>query len=145
MRRILIGLWALVLSNQIVAHGTASAVGEPGNPKAVSRVIRIAADDIKFVPKSVTVKVGQTVKFVITNHGVLLHEFVIGDQVEQAEHEQEMQSMRAMEHKDPNAVSVKPGETQALVWKFTSVGATEYACHVPGHYAAGMLGIIQVK
>lgn len=145
MRYILISLCALVLSNQVFAHGSNSAMGSPGDPNAVSLVIHINADDIKFVPKAVTVKVGQTVRFVVTNHGVLPHEFVIGDPAEQEEHEKEMQAMGAMEHKEPNAIAVKPGQTGSLVWRFVTMGTTEYACHVPGHYAAGMVGTIEVR
>ena len=145
MKAVLVGLLTVVTSSPAFADGTISAAGGPGDAKAVSQVIHIEADDIKFVPKEVTTQVGQTVNFVITNHGAIVHEFVIGDKTEQAEHEKEMQAMGAMEHQEPNAVTVKPGETRTLIWKFRSAGTTEYACHVPGHFAAGMVGVVRVK
>ena len=138
-------LVVLLIAGPIRAHGITDATGRPGDLKAVDRVILINADDIKFDPNAITVRVGETVKFVITNRGVLSHEFVIGDKAEQDEHEKEMQSMGTMKHVDPNAVSVNPGETKILIWQFGAAGVVEYACHVPGHYAAGMIGSAQVK
>lgn len=132
-------------AGSVSAHGSSDAAGAPGDAKAVDRIILVNADDIKFDPKAITVRAGETVKFVITNYGVLPHEFVIGDKAEQDKHEKEMQSMGTMKHADPNAVSVKPGETKSLIWRFGAAGVVEYACHVPGHYAAGMIGTAQVE
>ncbi len=135
----------LIITGSVFAHGDTNIAGRPGDLKAVDRVIFINADDIKFDPKAITVRVGETVKFVITNHGVMPHEFVIGDKAEQDEHEKEMQSMGTMKHTDPNEVRVNPGETKSLIWRFGAASLIEYACHVPGHYAAGMIGTAQVK
>ncbi len=46
-----------------------------------------------------------------------------------------------MKHEDdPAAVTLEPGETKAVVWKFDKKPASplEFACHEPGHYEAGM-------
>ena len=139
MKRTHICFLTLLAASPAFAHGNSAAIGGPGDPKAVGRVILINAEDIKFDPRTITVHVGETVKFVITNHGSLPHEFVLGDKAEQDGHEKEMQAMGAMQHADPNAVSVKPGETKSLIWRFGAVGTLEYACHIPGHYAAGMV------
>ena len=135
---------AMAAAAPAFAHDHPSLAGQPGDAKAVDRVIAISAEDIKFSPATITVRAGETVKFVVTNQGKLTHEFVIGEKGEQEEHEREMQSMGAMEHTDPNAVSLKPGETKTLIWKFDGPGALQYGCHVPGHYAAGMVGEIRV-
>ena len=71
-------LVVLLIAGPIRAHGITDATGRPGDLKAVDRVILINADDIKFDPNAITVRVGETVKFVITNRGVLSHEFEIG-------------------------------------------------------------------
>ena len=121
------------------------AFGHPGSPRQVRRVIAIKALDIRFEPKRIQVHRGETVRFVVTNDGKLAHEFVIGDAQLQAEHEKEMQAMtgRPM-HADVNAISLLPGQTKSLVWTFTRDGVTEYACHMPGHFAAGMVGKIVI-
>jgi uncharacterized cupredoxin-like copper-binding protein len=39
---------------------------------------------------------------------------------------------------------VQPGKTGELVWKFNRTGRFDFACLVPGHYEAGMVGTINV-
>ena len=137
-------LTAVIATGSVFAHDHPSSAGQPGEIKAVDRVIAISAEDIKFSPTTITVRAGETVKFVVTNHGKLPHEFVIADKAEQEMHEKEMQSMGAMERHDSNALSIQPGESKTLIWKFTQPGTVQYGCHVPGHYIAGMIGSIQV-
>jgi uncharacterized cupredoxin-like copper-binding protein len=50
-----------------------------------------------------------------------------------------------MEHDDPNAKRLKPKATNEIVWRFTKRGEFEFACLIPGHREAGMLGKIVVK
>jgi uncharacterized cupredoxin-like copper-binding protein len=49
-----------------------------------------------------------------------------------------------MEHADPNQVTVDPGKTGELVWQFTKAGTFDFACLVPGHFEAGMVGKVRV-
>ena len=144
MNSIRVGLLALLVSTVSVAHEHMSSSGKPGDPGQVDQTIAISAEDIKFDPTVVFVRSGETVKFVITNYGKLSHEFMIGDRSEQEEHEREMQSTKGMGHTEPNVVSISPGETKTLVWQFGNEGTLEFACHVPGHYAAGMVGTIHI-
>jgi uncharacterized cupredoxin-like copper-binding protein len=46
---------------------------------------------------------------------------------------------------DPNAVDVPAGTTVRLVYTFDQPGTLEYGCHVAGHCAAGMRGLITVS
>jgi uncharacterized cupredoxin-like copper-binding protein len=45
---------------------------------------------------------------------------------------------------EPNGVEVPAGGSARLVYTFDQLGTLEYGCHVPGHYAAGMLGTVTV-
>lgn len=76
------------------------------------------------------------------------NEFVFGDEAQQQAHEAEMRAMASegdmMMHDEPNAVSVQPGGTKELTWRFTTPGQLEYGCHEPGHYTAGMRGDLTV-
>jgi uncharacterized cupredoxin-like copper-binding protein len=45
-----------------------------------------------------------------------------------------------MRHDDPNAVLVNPGKTEEMIFKFTKAANLEFACNIPGHYEAGMVG-----
>jgi uncharacterized cupredoxin-like copper-binding protein len=50
-----------------------------------------------------------------------------------------------MEHDDPNAAKLAPKMTGEIVWKFSKAGEFEYACLIPGHREAGMVGNVVVK
>ena len=124
-------------------HGD-SAAGRPGNTKKISRTIKITALDIKYDKPEIKVKAGETIKFVLTNAGKLRHEFMIGDTKEQREHAEMMKQMPDMVHADANMITVEPGQTKNLVWQFTKAGTVEIACHIPGHYEAGMKSKVTV-
>lgn len=118
-------------------HGD-TAAGRPGDPKNISRTIKVTALDIKYDKPKIQIKAGETIEFVVTNTGKLRHEFMIGDAEEQKEHAEMMKQMPDMVHEDANTLTLEPGETKRLVWQFTKTGSLEVACHIPGHYEAGM-------
>ncbi len=125
-------------------QGKAFWFGYPGNASRIARTILITATEFRFSPATVNVKVGETVRFTIVNRGKIAHEFVIGDTAEQIAHDKEMAAMSDMTMDDANGVSVAAGKTASLVWTFTRPGQLQYACHTPGHYAAGMSGTLIV-
>ena len=131
-------------------HGEDFWFGGVGDPGQVTRTIKVTTLDIKYEPAELTVKAGETVKFEVTNLGKLPHEFVLADEKNQVEHEKEMEEMAksmpgmVMEHNDPNMITVQPGKTKTLVWHFTTPGKLQFGCHVPGHYAAGMVGRLTI-
>jgi uncharacterized cupredoxin-like copper-binding protein len=123
------------------------AWGEPAEAGEADRVIEIAmSDQLRFEPASVEVRVGETVTFRVTNAGVIPHDFTLGDEETQDEHEAEMVAggMSGMGHDEPNTASLDPGEDADLTWRFTQAGSIRYGCHLTGHYAAGMFGTITI-
>ncbi len=124
--------------------------GEPADPGEADRVIEIVADDdFSFTPDPIQVRVGEVVTLRVTNVGVIEHDFTLGDHQLQLDHDEEMAQMAEtgmhMEHADPNALTLEPGETVELTWRFTAPGLLEIGCHVPGHYAAGMHAAVEVR
>lgn len=120
-------------------------IGRPGDPKKAVRTVEIGAyDTMRFNHAQFTVKRGETVRIVLRNAGQLPHELVLGDEKSLREHAELMRKFPAMEHADPNQVSVAPGKTGELVWQFTKTGTVHFACLHPGHYEAGMIGKISV-
>jgi uncharacterized cupredoxin-like copper-binding protein len=93
-----------------------------------------------------SVTAGVPVTFVVTNTGTVLHEFVLGDEEVQAEHEAEMEESggMSMPEDEPNAIGVEPGQTKELTFTFDEAGATLAGCHVVGHYTGGMKAEITV-
>ncbi len=127
-------------------HGHAvSRAGQPGTASRVTHTIRVQAlDTMRYAPDELTVQSGQTVRFIVTNAGKMRHEFAIGDAEEQRRHAEMMKEMPDMKHDEGNAVSLEPGETNELIWRFGKPGNVEVACHLPGHYEAGMRAIVTV-
>lgn len=126
--------------------GHAVALGQPGNLAKATRTVEIRMSDaMRFTPASIKVKKGETIRFVVKNEGRLKHEMVLGSLAELKEHAKTMAKFPEMEHDDPNAISVEPGMTGELVWRFTKAGSFDFACLVPGHFEAGMQGKISVR
>ena len=147
-------------------HGT--GIGEPGKASEAKRTIEIVMSDNRFAPEQFSVKKGETVRFIVRNKGEFIHEFNIGTATMHANHQKEMATMfeqgllevdkihhgkmkarmpggDAMAHDDPNSTLLEPGKTAELVWKFSTDARLEFACNVPGHYEAGMVGRIHKR
>lgn len=126
--------------------GTAGAAGMPGDPAKVSRTISVEMyDTMRFKPDKVSVKAGETVRFFIVNKGKIPHEMVIGMADELDEHAEMMRKNPGMVHKEANQINLAPGQRGGIVWTFTNAGTVNYACLVPGHKEAGMVGAIAVQ
>jgi uncharacterized cupredoxin-like copper-binding protein len=119
--------------------------GRTGDPKRVARTLRFGmSDKMRFEPGDITVKQGETIRFVVTNRGALMHEMVIGTMKDLREHAELMKKHPGMEHDEPYMAHVAPGKTGEIVWQFTRAGEFNYACLVAGHFEAGMIGQIRV-
>jgi uncharacterized cupredoxin-like copper-binding protein len=122
-----------------------TAWGIAGDAKAVNRTITVTmTDQMRFTPAALQIRAGETVKLVVRNAGKGLHELVIGTKAELDAHAALMLKFPGMEHSEPYLAHVNPGKTGQLVWTFNRVGDFEFACLLPGHYQAGMVGKIKV-
>lgn len=155
---LLISLGSIVIASTVaLAHDGEThrpggwAFGRPGFAKDVTRTIRIEADEYSFDPAAVSVRVGETIKFVVVNNGKLMHELTIGDAAEQEAHEQSMSKMSDRKHDEgtqrmpANSVHIPPGQTRELTWMFSKDGKLIIACNYPGHSVLGMVGSLEVK
>lgn len=130
-------------------HGETFSAGEPGNPKKPARTVQVTMSEsdgkMLFMPARIEVKKGEQIRFVLRNNGKLEHEFVLATVADNLKHAEAMKSNPNMEHDEPNGREVEPKKTGEIVWKFTKAGEFEYACLIPGHREAGMIGTIVVK
>ena len=123
-----------------------TAFGKASDPRHAARTVRVdMADTMRFTPSEITVKQGDTVRFVATNRGKLPHEMVLGTRKELEAHAALMKKHPGMEHDEPNMLHVSPGTTGEMGWQFTRAGEFFFACLEPGHYEAGMVGKVIVK
>ena len=135
--------WAAGAGNH--SHDAAAAIGAPGKKANVSRTVDVdMTDTMRFMPASVTARQGETIRFVVKNSGQLKHEFVLGTEKELKAHYEQMKKFPEMEHDDPNMVSLAAGKTGEVIWQFTKAGKIDFACLQPGHYEAGMKGLVNV-
>ncbi len=114
---------------------------EPGSPgfvagtAAAPRLVRVVAgDDLRFYPDVVIVKQGETIAFAVTTMGMRSHEFMVGPAADVA----------ADTAGTPEVADIGMMQTKSLTYEFSGPGPFAYACHVPGHYEAGMKGSIVV-
>jgi len=124
----------------------ASAAGKAGDPAKVSRTIALNMDDtMRFTPSQVSVKAGETIRFFIKNSGKIPHEVVIGTMSELKEHAAMMRKIPDMKHAEPNMITLNAGQRGGIVWQFDKAGEVAFACLIPGHMEAGMIGKVTVN
>jgi uncharacterized cupredoxin-like copper-binding protein len=124
------------------------AAGEPGDPTKPARVVEITMREINgemtFVPAWIEVTTGEQIRFVLGNEGELDHDFILDSLEGTAKHKIEMEKNPEMEHDYPNAQRITTNTRAEILWRFTKAGAFEFACLHPGHYDAGMKGVVLV-
>lgn len=119
--------------------------GIAGETRKAVRTIEVKmTDDMRFTPDLIQVRQGETIRLVHLNNGQVMHEFVLGTKKELDEHAALMKKFPNMEHDEPYMAHVAPGKTGEIVWTFNRVGEFDFACLLPGHYEAGMVGKIEV-
>lgn len=119
--------------------------GKAGDPKKIVRTINVdMSDKMRFTPAALTIKQDETVRFLVTNSGKTMHEFVLGTLPELKEHAELMKKFPAMEHDEPYMAHVSPGKTETIIWQFSKGGEFHFGCLLPGHFEAGMVGKINV-
>jgi uncharacterized cupredoxin-like copper-binding protein len=123
-----------------------SNIGKPGKPENVSRTVAIIMDDsFRFSPEKISVNAGETIRFFLTNNGKIQHEMVLGSAEAIMKHAEMMRSMPGMEHEEPNMARLNPGQRGGIIWQFDGAGTVDFACLIPGHMEAGMVGQINVE
>ncbi|MBI2726594.1 MAG: cupredoxin family protein [Polaromonas sp.] len=151
IRNTLIALSSLLLAMTATAAGThgggqgEDAIGKPGVASRVSRTVVVdMTDAMRFNSSNIMARQGETIRFVVKNSGKVKHEMVLGTEKELREHYEVMKKNPEMEHADANMVTVAPGKTGEIIWQFTKAGKVDFACLQPGHYDAGMKGVVTV-
>jgi uncharacterized cupredoxin-like copper-binding protein len=115
-----------------------------GSADGERRTIEVrTTDERQFEPAEISVSVGETVRFEVTNDGQTVHEFLIGDEAAQDEFAAEM-AAGGGHHETDAGVTVEPGETETFEYSFEEIGELLAGCHEPGHYEGGMVAIISV-
>lgn len=103
--------------------------------------VHVRVEHSRFEPDHVAVRPGTTVRFMVTNDDPIDHELIVGPQDVHDRHER---GTEAHHPPVPGEVSVPAGTTATTVYAFDDAGPVLYACHLPGHFAYGMRGTVDV-
>ncbi len=95
------------LSPALAAPGHTYEFGAPGKAASATRTIEVNLADNYYEPDAISVKPGETVRFVLKNSGELLHEFSIDTLAEHAEHRKEMAEMMEMGMITPTGIDAE--------------------------------------
>ena len=167
MRLFFITIFTLLFSTQSFAVAM-KMVGMKGKASDVTKTIKVNMYDNYYEPKTINVKKGETVRFIVENKGVLVHEFNIATMKMHKKHGPEMLDMmkngillpnkinkekmkqmakmnHKMAHSHSNSVLLEPKQKAELIWKFTSNAELFGGCNVPGHLEAGMISKININ
>jgi len=117
--------------------GGLALLAPAGGPRAVELRMRYSS----FSPARVEVDSGTTVRFVVRNDDPIDHEFIVGDERVQLAHER---GTEAHHPPRPGEMSVPAGTTAVTTYTFDQPGTLIFGCHLPGHYAYGMRGTVEV-
>ncbi|HSM70136.1 MAG TPA: cupredoxin domain-containing protein [Anaerolineales bacterium] len=110
--------------------------------------VTVTLTDFGFEASRYEFEAGQTYTFIITNEGAIPHEFVIAEPITEDAHHEEGE----MEHEglvvEVEEDELPQGATVRVEVTFPSPAPDEpleFACHIEGHYEAGMKAPITVK
>ena len=139
MSRRAIAVAALAVVAAVASGCAREAAAEP--PELRDRTVELRVHHSRFFPAHLSVPVGTHVRFVVRNEDPIGHEFIVGDKRVHLRHEK---GTEAWHPPRPGEMSIEAGALASTTFTFTTVGTTEFACHLPGHYAYGMRGVVTV-
>lgn len=134
------------------SHGETSEHGPSASglvAQVVGRSIEMEmSDNMRFSPERIQVEAGETIRLMVSNSGQTEHELVIGTEEDIKAHAESMKKGSGHDHDHGHAggaaITLGPGKKGELVVTFPQEGTLQMACLVPGHYEAGMRGVLQV-
>jgi uncharacterized cupredoxin-like copper-binding protein len=135
-------LVAAVAALGLAAGGSSAEARDDGDvlgPGVVT--VELGIEHSRFDMAAVRVRQGTEVRFVVTNGDPILHELIVGTPDVHRRHEQGTEQTHPPR---PGEVTVEPLTTASTTYEFDDLGVLEFACHLPGHRAYGMLGVVEV-
>jgi uncharacterized cupredoxin-like copper-binding protein len=116
----------------VVVGPDVPAVGTVAQPRLVEVDM---SDQLKFAPAEISVAKGETVTFLVSNLGTVVHEFAVGpaDKVDADEVDGTIVK---------EADEIGSHDIKTVTYTFDGPGPYGFACHEPGHFEAGMKATI---
>ena len=109
---------------------------------AAAQPVTITIAYSAFSPTRVTVPVGVPVTFVIVNGDPIDHEWIVGDEAVHAAHRTGTEMVHDARPTEVSVAALTSVETTVI---FDTPGLYPFICHLPGHEAYGMVGLVVVE
>jgi uncharacterized cupredoxin-like copper-binding protein len=110
----------------------------PAAPRAVEITIHYS----HYSTSEVDVPAGVPITFTIRNDDPIDHEWMIGDM---AMHERHRTGTESLHASRPDELTIPALSTRTTTLTFPTAMALMYMCHLPGHEAYGMVGVLVAK
>jgi uncharacterized cupredoxin-like copper-binding protein len=137
-RLALVGGIALSLGLACIA---AAWVRAPGPGSTPARDARIDTEFSRFGPAELVATAGVPLRVTLVNSDPIDHEWLVGDE---AFHERHRTGTEPHHGARPTEVSLPAGSTVSTTVVFATPGDYLFICHLPGHEAYGMVGVLRV-
>jgi uncharacterized cupredoxin-like copper-binding protein len=95
----------------------------------------------KFGPAVVEARAGEPITITLRNTDPIEHEWLVGDA---AMHERHRTGTEAYHDEIPTEVTIPALQTRVTTVTFDEPGDYKFICHLPGHEAYGMVGVLRV-
>ena len=126
---------AVGLGIGLIAFDSRSSADEPTRVEIRIRYSR-------FEPSAVVVPDGRPITFVLVNDDPIEHEWMIGDAAMHLAHRTGTEPYHASR---PTEVSIPALATVETTVTFEQPVRWQYICHLPGHEAFGMVGVLEAR
>jgi uncharacterized cupredoxin-like copper-binding protein len=135
-RRVAAGivLAVLVLGGPALA---AAWVGAAGHVR-----VDIEIRHSRFSPAAVAVPRGRPIVFVVRNDDPIDHEWIVGDE---RVHDRHRTGTEPSHDERATEVSIEALSSRKTTVTFEQTGTFRFVCHLPGHEAYGMVGVVTVR
>ena len=132
-----------VIGGVLLTLGAAGiALAWVGGPSAIAGdQVEIRMRYSSFSRSEVVVRAGQPLTVVLVNDDPIDHEWMVGDA---AFHDRHRTGTEPVHGTRPEEVTVPAGETRTTTVTFQQPGEYLFICHLPGHEAYGMVGVVRV-
>ncbi len=156
-------VWSLFVASLALAACAPARIGEAPKARtgdapqaqastATVREVTLTASEWRFAPAAIQLTAGQPTRLVLKNDGKILHDVALmGLDAQMADGQMEMgQAGEHAEGATPNVssaivhVDAEPGKTGTVEFTPARSGTYRFACTLPGHEQAGMVGQLTV-
>jgi uncharacterized cupredoxin-like copper-binding protein len=126
----------------VAAIAVAAALSVPAAFGDEREIVRLTIHNSRFDQRVVTVPAGREVTFVVRNTDPIIHELIVGPEAVQLRHETGNEPRHGAK---PGEVTLMPGATASTTYIASTREPITFACHIAGHYAYGMRGVVRVR